>query len=124
MVRLTGDRRPRSLFTVVGLTHDVDLRMQAHKRTKEHTRRLMIVRDDEAGATFRVAFLHFSSIIRRGADSLITTVARKSPVASSFAASTSTPKASTPKASGKPDMAEVKAPGATEVTPRRSPGAA
>jgi hypothetical protein len=58
-VGLTGDRQPCSLLTVLSLTHDLDLRMQAHKRAKEHTRRLMIVGDDEAGATFTTAFLHF-----------------------------------------------------------------
>jgi len=58
-VGLTGDRQLGSLFAVLGLTHDLNLRMQAHKRAKEHTRQLMIVGDDEAGATFRAAFLHF-----------------------------------------------------------------
>jgi hypothetical protein len=32
--------------------------MKAHKRAKEQTRRIVIVGDDEAGATSRAAFLH------------------------------------------------------------------
>ena len=55
----TGDRQPRSFFAIFGLTHDLDLGMEAQQRAQEHAGPLMIVGDHEPSASFRAAFLHF-----------------------------------------------------------------
>src|SRR5207249_10932653 len=59
LARLLMRCLPSPEAPVLGLAHDLDLRMQAQQRAQKHARPLMIVADDKAGTSVRAARLHF-----------------------------------------------------------------